>query len=300
MKKSTQADLVLVGIVILWGTSFALVKTALEYVTPVLFVVLRFLVAGLIWLALYGRLLKGMTPGTWSRGILLGAVLGGGFIFQTAGLGITSASMSGFLTGLNVVIVPLIVVVFQRTIPRVPSLIGVGFCTAGLFVMMSPVGEGMNLGDLLTMACAVLFALYIVLVEIYTVEYDPRALALTQVVGMLLVSLPLMPMLEAPAVTFTPGLIWRWLALGTMAALTFALQLYWQRFLTATRAAIIFTLEPPLAALFAFLMLGEIMGGAAYIGGGIIFLGLLVAEGGAHLLQEEPAAVLLTDDDPSS
>lgn len=285
MENSTKADLVLVLVVSLWGTSFALVKGALDYVSPALFVLLRFLIAALIWGVLYHRTLRGARPGIWWRGLLLGAVLGGGFILQTAGLRLTTASMSGFITGLNVVMVPLLVVALERRLPRWTAMLGVALCAVGLWVMTAPAGAGLNTGDLLTIGCAFLFALYIVLVEIFTGTegYDGRALALIQVFGIFLVTLPAIPLVEEPHVHFTWALTWRWVVLGTMAAVTLALQLYWQRFITATRAAIIFTLEPPLAALFAFLLLGELLGVAAYVGGLLIFLGMLVAEGGARL-----------------
>ncbi len=283
MRRSTQADLIFIGIVTLWGTSFALVKGALDFITPILFVISRFVLAGIIWLILYGNRLKGLSRGTLWRGTVLGAVLGAGFIFQTMGLGLTTASMSGFITGLNVVIVPLLVVTIERRIPRLTSLVGVAICTLGLWLMTSPSGHGLNTGDLLTIGCAFLFALYIVLVEVYTVDHEPEALVLTQTIGVLAVALLALPFLEVPQVTWNGALVWRWLVLGTMAAFTFALQLYWQRFISATRAAIIFTLEPPLAALFAFLLLGELLTGAAYLGGGLIFLGMLFAETGARL-----------------
>lgn len=284
MRRNTQADLILIGVVALWGTSFALVKGALEHVSPILFVILRFILAGAIWLVFYGDRLLRLSRGTLWRGTVLGAVLGAGFILQTAGLGLTSASMSGFITGLNVVMVPLLVVAIEGRIPRATSLIGVAICAAGLGVMTAPAGQGMGLGELLTMGCALLFALYIVLVEVYTADHEPEALVLTQTIGVLAVSLLTLPFLETPRVAWNLALIWRLLALGSMAAVTLALQLYWQRFTTATRAAIIFTLEPPLAAVFGSLLLGEVLTGSAYLGGGIVFLGLLFAEGGARLL----------------
>lgn len=286
MNRSTKADLILIFIVSLWGTSFALVKGALEFISPILFIILRFLLAGAVWGVLYGRLLAGARRGTWSRGILLGAVLGGGFVLQTMGLMFTTAGMSGFITGLGVVVVPLLVVLIERKLPKVTSLVGVGICTVGLLVLSSPAGEGLNRGDVMTVGSAVLFALYIVLVEMFTAgeDYDPGALILATAFGALLVSLVTMPFVERPYVEWTGPLLWRVAVLGGMAALTFALQLYWQRFISATRTAIIFTLEPPLAALFGFLLLGEVLTVAAYVGGGLIFLGMLVAEGGARLL----------------
>jgi len=284
LRRSAQADLILIAVVAVWGTSFALVKEALEYVTPILFVILRFILAGAIWVVLYGDRLRRLSLGTLWRGTVLGAVLGAGFIFQTAGLGLTSASMSGFITGLNVVIVPLLVVAIERRIPRLTSLMGVAICATGLWVMTAPAGHGLGPGDLLTVGCAFLFALYIVLVEVYTADHEPEALVLTQTIGVLAVSLLALPFLETPRVTWNPALVWRFLVLGSMAAVTLALQLHWQRFITATRAAIIFTLEPPMAAVFAFLILGEVLTGSAYLGGGLIFLGLLFAETGARIL----------------
>jgi drug/metabolite transporter (DMT)-like permease len=184
------------------------------------------------------------------------------------------------------VIVPVLVVLIQRRLPQTTSLVAVAVCAVGLYVLTSPAGGGFNRGDLLTIGCAALFALYIVLVQVYTETgaYDPRALAFAQFFGMLLVSLLALPIVEKPAVVWAWPMIWRGLVLGSMAALTLALQLYWQRFITATRAAIILTLEPPLAALFAFLLLGEVLSAPAYVGGGLIFLGMLVSEGGARLV----------------
>jgi drug/metabolite transporter (DMT)-like permease len=283
LKKSTRADLWFLFIVTLWGTSFPLVKGALPYVSPALFVVLRFLIAGPIWFVLYRKTLKDMKPGTFWRGIVLGAVLGLGFVFQTAGLGITSASMSAFITGLNVVVVPLLVVGIERRLPRVTSLIGVLLCAVGLYVMTAPGGEGLNTGDLLTIGCAVLFGLYIVLVEVFTIEHDPRPISLIQTLGVLIVAVPAIPLIETPFVEFTFAFAWRWIALGTMAALTIGLQLYWQRYITATRAAIIFALEPVFAAVFSFFILGELLSVAAYIGGAIIVSGMVVAETGARV-----------------
>jgi drug/metabolite transporter (DMT)-like permease len=288
MNRSTQADLVFIGIVCLWGTSFALVKGALALVTPTLFVILRFLIAGAIWGALFGRALKEAKPGTLWRGMLLGAVLGTGFVLQTAGLRLTTASMSGFVTGLAVVVVPFWVVAIQRKIPRLTSLAGVVVCAIGLLLLSSPSGGGLNQGDLLTVGCASLFALYIVLVEVFTSGFDPRALTLAQAFGILLVAGIALPFVESPSVTWSWPLIWRGLALGTMAAFTLALQLHWQRYITATRAGIIFTLEQPLAALFAFLLLGEVLTGTGYLGGGLIFLGMVVSEGGARLIPGRP------------
>ncbi len=288
MERGTQADIALLSVVILWGTSFSIAKEALQWITPVLFVVVRFLLAGAIWLVVYGHLLKKNQKNfTWKialKGSLLGVVLGAGFVLQTAGLNLTRATMSGFLTGLVVVIVPFFVIILERKIPKATSLTGVVVCTFGLWVLTSSPGAGFNFGDLLTIGAAVFFALHLVLVQIFTREHDPRVLTLMQPIGALLVAIPLIFILESPSVTIHWSLVWRWLVLGTMVAVTIAVQLYWQRFITATRAAIIFTLEQPLAAFFAFLILGEVLTGRAYLGGGLIFIGMLVAEGGARIL----------------
>ncbi len=288
MERDTQAHFALLSVAVLWGTSFSIAKEALQWITPVLFVVVRFLLAGAIWLVLYGHLLKKNKNSfrgiiVW-KGSLLGVVLGAGFVLQTAGLNLTRATMSGFLTGLVVIIVPLFVIILERKIPKATSLAGVVVCTFGLWVLSSPSGAGFNIGDLLTIGAAACFALHLVLVQIFTREHDPRILTLMQPIGALLVAIPLIFVFESPSATIHWPLVWRWLVLGTMVAVTIALQLHWQRFITATRAAIIFTLVQPLSAIFAFLILGEVLTGSAYMGGGLIFIGMLVAEGGARIL----------------
>lgn len=288
MERNTQAHIALLSVAVLWGTSFSIAKEALQWITPVLFVTVRFLLAGAIWLVLYGHLLKKNKNNfrgiiVW-KGSLLGVVLGAGFVLQTAGLNLTRATMSGFLTGLVVIIVPLFVIILERKIPKATSLAGVVVCTFGLWVLSSPSGAGFNIGDLLTIGAAACFALHLVLVQIFTREHDPRILTLMQPIGALLVAIPLIFVFESPSATIHWPLVWRWLVLGTMVAVTIALQLHWQRFITATRAAIIFTLVQPLAAIFAFLILGEVLTGSAYMGGGLIFIGMLVAEGGARIL----------------
>lgn len=288
MERNTQAHIALLSVAVLWGTSFSIAKEALQWITPVLFVTVRFLLAGAIWLVLYGHLLKKNKNNfrgiiVW-KGSLLGIVLGAGFVLQTAGLNLTRATMSGFLTGLVVIIVPLFVIILERKIPKATSLAGVVVCTFGLWVLSSPSGAGFNIGDLLTIGAAACFALHLVLVQIFTREHDPRILTLMQPIGALLVAIPLIFVFESPSATIHWPLVWRWLVLGTMVAVTIALQLHWQRFITATRAAIIFTFVQPLAAIFAFLILGEVLTGSAYMGGGLIFIGMLVAEGGARIL----------------
>lgn len=288
MERNTQAHIALLSVAVLWGTSFSIAKEALQWITPVLFVTVRFLLAGAIWLVLYGHLLKKNKNNfrgiiVW-KGSLLGVVLGAGFVLQTAGLNLTRATMSGFLTGLVVIIVPLFVIILERKIPKATSLAGVVVCTFGLWVLSSPSGAGFNIGDLLTIGAAACFALHLVLVQIFTREHDPRILTLMQPIGALLVAIPLIFVFESPSATIHWPLVWRWLVLGTMVAVTIALQLHWQRFITATRAAIIFTFVQPLAAIFAFLILGEVLTGSAYMGGGLIFIGMLVAEGGARIL----------------
>ena len=257
MERGTQAHIALLSVAVLWGTSFSIAKEALQWITPVLFVAARFLLAGAIWLVFYGRLLKKNKNNfrgiiVW-KGSLLGVVLGAGFVLQTAGLNLTRATMTGFLTGLVVVIVPLFVIILERKIPKATSLAGVVVCTFGLWVLTSPSGAGFNFGDLLIIGAAAFFALHLVLIQIFTREHDPRILTLMQPIGALLVAVPLIFVLESPSVTIHWPFVWRWLVLGSMVAVTIALQIYWQRFITATRAAIIFTLAQPLSAFFAFL-----------------------------------------------
>lgn len=279
MKSRTKAELLLLSCTLIWGGTFTVTKTGLEDVSPMLFVAIRFAIATLLFLPFVARGLRTMSGVTLRGGAVIGFLLLVGFIAQTIGLQYTSASKSGFITGLLVVFTPLFQIIVSRQLPKAGNVIGVVLVTAGLYLLTSPEGSEFNLGDLLTLLCAAVFGLYIVFLDLYTREGDVKQIAFLQFaitgVGAALGAL----VFEEMNFRQSGELVWGIAYLSLLATLyTLTVQTKYQKETTPTRAAIIFSVEPVFAAVIAYLVLGETIGLPGVMGGGIIVLGLLVSE----------------------
>jgi drug/metabolite transporter (DMT)-like permease len=276
---SWQADLWLTGICIIWGASFPLVKIAIQDITPFLFLSVRFFFGGLL---LFPFLKNRGAVFTWNRiyrGGVLGLFMFAGMLFQTLGLQYTTASNSGFITGLAVVIVPFLVVIIERRWPKWPVWLGVVLALTGLYFLTQPEVHGINRGDIYTIICAVSFSFEIVYIEIFIKENESLPIALIMIWMTSLLSFLSMLIFETPRVIMS----WPMLAsLGYVSlfctALGFAVQTTWQPRTTATAASVIYSAEPVFAALFAGLLLNEHLPVNGYLGGGFILAGMLIAE----------------------
>jgi len=288
------ADLALLILTLVWGTTFTLVKLALAGTSAGVFLALRFAVAtavaGGIWL--YRR--PPPSPGLLRHGLLLGLAMFGGFALQTVGLRYTTPSRSAFLTGMAVLGVPFIARFLLRRRVPLASWSGVALAVAGLVLLTRPFGQdvagAVRLGDALTAGCAVCYAFQIV----WTGEFSPRhplsALTLVQIVVTFAGSLALLP-LEPLRLTPSP-LLWG-TVLFTGLAMTvgaFFVMNWAQRHTTAVRAALIYALEPPAAALFAHWVIGEQLEPSGLFGGALIVLGVVLGEVGGAVESRRRAA----------
>ena len=275
-----QADFGLIFLTMIWGTSFSLVKTALQDISPLLFLSIRFWIGGLI-LVLFLGFQKGLkiTKKTWIHGTILGVFMFFGMGLQTVGLKYTTASKSGFITGLAVFFVPMVVVFIEKTIPRKMTLLGVVLATIGVYAFTSPRGGGFNYGDLLTLGCAFSFAFEIVYVEVFGKQNDTMSLAAIMVIMTAVFASLGAVFLETPVIAFTGRMLLPLFITATLAtALGFYLQLHWQPSTSATAAAVIYTMEPVFAAFFAMLFMGDRLTGTGWFGAGLIICGMLLAE----------------------
>lgn len=302
-----MADLALVAIMAIWGSTFALSRLLLggggppAVASPLLLVALRMgLAAGLLALFLVatprGRLqLRAAGRGALLRdGLLCGALLGLGFLLQIEGLQRTTASRSGFLTGLLVVFVPLFELVAFRKRPALPAFVGVALAFAGMALLSAPTAESTAstlLGDLLTVGCAAVFACHVIALGRFAARHPVLPLLLLQLVATFALAALLGPFVES----------WRfagggrlWLALAYLSLfatlLAFGVQTWSQKRLPPVRIALLSALEPVFAALWAALFLGERLEGHELAGGALIIVGLLVGELGAVLRPPAPAA----------
>lgn len=279
IKEHYKADLWLLLATFFWGITFVTVKDAMRYASPLVFLGARFLLAGVLLLPFCWRSFARLGRQGWRDGIILGLFLFGGFAFQTAGLVHTTATRSAFITGLAVVLVPVFsIAMLKKPVDRW-LVLGALLASAGLYFLSRPAGGGFNRGDLLTALCAVCFAVEIILVEIYTKRHHPMDMVMAQVVTTVALCGALLWVVETPRLQFTTGL---WLDLFVTCLLatvgSLVIQFTWQRRTDAARAAVIYTMEPLFAALFAFLVVGERMSGAGWLGAGLITVGMLASE----------------------
>jgi len=285
-----RADLALVFNTFIWGSTFILVKRALDDSSAILFVALRFLIATLViaWL-FHGR--WNPNPGAARGGIVAGICLFGGYAFQTAGLKLTTPSKAAFLTGLSIVMVPLLSSLVYRVYPHVSEAIGVVLATVGMGLMtLQGQTGGVSRGDFLVILCALAFAGHIVTLGHYSKILPLETLAVWQLATTTLLALGSFWWMEEPFIRPTP--IW-WFALLVSAllstALTFTIQAWAQQITSATRAALIFSLEPVFAWGFSYVFLGERLPWQAVGGAVLILAGILVAELKPIRLEQHPS-----------
>jgi len=266
--------LTLVGITVVWGTTFVVVKGSLETIPVPLLLALRFsLAAACFAFVRFDR--RALVPALW-----LGLLAFAGFATQTLGLSITTASRSAFITGFAVVLTPLVAAIWfrQRVAPRVYLASVVALAGLALLTLRGG-GEGINSGDLWTLLTALAYALYIVYLGQVAGRANVAALAGMQHLPMAALAwLWAAPQLGALAyVPLTTYLAIAYLALVATALVAW-LQTAAQRVVPAPLAAIIFVLEPVFAALFAWWVVGEMLGPGGWAGGALVIVAMLVAE----------------------
>jgi drug/metabolite transporter (DMT)-like permease len=278
--KSVQADVALLAITVIWGSTFAIVKSILIQISPVLLLSLRFWIAGLAIVLVVPRVLRGISLETLRRGGILCVLVAAGFLFQTVGLRSTSPSRSAFITSLVVLFVPLLEYVVFRHRPKLQTLLGVALATFGLALLtLNPREFTMHRGDLLTVLCAFVFAMQMVLLGRYLPSSDFRQLALLEIIGSAVICSILLPLFETPFIVWDARFVFYLLVTAVLAtALAVYVQNSAQRFTTPSRAALIFSLEPFFAALFSYLILGQVLTGREWIGGCMVLGGILISE----------------------
>ncbi len=279
-----RADLALALVALVWGTTFVVVKQAITQISALYFLTLRFSLATLCLLIFLLPRLRSLPPDALRYGLrggfITGIFLWGGYVLQTLGLHYTSAANSGFLTGLYIVLVPIIgaVVYRQKTSPREKS--GVIFAGLGMVIMTMPTsgaGFHLNSGDLLTIGCAVAFAFHLLVLSHFSKRAPVEAVALGQIACAALLSGAAL-LVEKPIAHWSPSVVTAIVLTAVFAtALAFLLQTWGQKHTTPTRTAVIFALEPVFALVTA-LAFGEPLRWLAIIGGSMILAGILVVE----------------------
>jgi|HubBroStandDraft_3_1064219.scaffolds.fasta_scaffold97185_1 drug/metabolite transporter (DMT)-like permease len=274
-------DSSLIAVALIWGTTFILVKQALAGVSTLLFLTLRFALATVALALIFRKELRHIKTGSALRGgLIAGVFLFSGYVLQTFGLKYTSASKTGFITGLYIPLVPLFSSLIYKKIPRSSEVIGVLLAFSGMALMtIQKSFLDIGRGDLLVAGCAVAYAFHILVLGRFAGSANLGVLTVVQIATAAALSSGTFWWAEPVHIQWSAGL---WLALLVTSllatALAFAVQTWAQRYSSPTRTALIFSMEPVFAYATSYVVAGEVLSKRAAFGGFLILAGILMVE----------------------
>jgi len=294
-----KADISLLFVAFVWGATFVVVQNAIAFLPPLLFNAVRFAIASMllwIWVFVFER--KPLDRQLIRAGFMLGVWLCLGYALQTIGLLYTTSSKAGFITGLNVVLVPFFALIILKQKLSLNAVAGSILAACGLYLLTSSGSMIMNKGDLFVFLCAIAFALHIVSTSIYATKFSPVLLTAIQVQTVSILCLICSYLFEdwslIPLTTFFEFDVWMALLITALFATTIAffIQTHFQQYTSPTRVALIFALEPVFAALTAYIWNDERFQQTALFGAALILLGMILSELPHHIWQRKKSARL--------
>lgn len=289
MKKPIFADISLLFVTFIWGTTFVLVQNAIGLLEPFSFNGVRFLAAAfmlLLWLLIFERKqLAFINVKMVASGVFIGFWLFLGYAAQTIGLLYTTTSKAGFITGLSVIFVPLFSMFLLKQFPSRNVVIGVSIATFGLFLLTMTDISSLNIGDGFVFICAISFALQIIFTGKFSSKYPTLLLTVIQISTVAILSIISSFFLEDwrksfnTEILFSKDVIIALIITSIFAtALAFLIQTNFQKYTTATRVALIFAMEPVFAAIAGYYWAAERLSYSALFGCLLILAGMIFAE----------------------
>ncbi|MFX3616975.1 MAG: DMT family transporter [Sporolactobacillus sp.] len=285
------ADCGLLGITLVWGSTFIIVQNTLAMLPPLTFNAWRFLIAA-VFLAIWQGFTRSKkvsqnrrnSAGLTRIGVILGIFLFIGYIFQTIGLLYTSAANAAFITGLSVVLVPIFSALLLRKTPPFFAIAGIMLAALGLFLLTTKGSFSLNRGDFIVLFCAIAFALQIVFTEKVTNRFSSLSLTITQLTTVAVLSFLFGAWREGQKmidwnVLFQPKIIAVLLFMAIVAtAAAFLLQTILQKETSATHVGLIYIMEPVFAALTSLIIQHDPLGKVELAGCALILIGMLLSE----------------------
>src|SRR3954469_13126441 len=274
---TTSATFALVGVTAVWGSTFVVVKHAIERMPVMDFLSWRFAIAALVMAVVRPSAVMALSPTARRNGVVLGLALAAGYVAQTFGLERTPASVSGFITGLFVVLTPLCAALLLGR--RVDGLAwGGGVIATGGLALLSLHGLSIGRGEAITLLCALSFALHIVGLGEWTTARDAYGLAVVQLTTVAVVSI----VVAAPDSLAPPpdAGVWGAILLTALAATAvgFLVQTWAQSHLAPTRAAVVMTMEPVFAGIFGVAFGGDDLTTRLVVGALLVLVAMLLVE----------------------
>jgi drug/metabolite transporter (DMT)-like permease len=278
-RKQIAAELALVAIAAVWGLTFSLVQDAVARIPVMTFLAYRFIPAAVIVGVISRREMARLTRAGWRAGIVMGVFLTGGYVFQTLGLERTSAAHTGFITGLWVVLTPVVGALFFHLRSDWHVWAAAIVSGIGLFLLSGFGGGGRVAGDLLVLMCAISFTFHVFATD-RAVESEHVGSLVAVQLGFCGVFSLLVAAAAGDLQVPRAGVVW--LALGVTAliasALGFFVQAYAQKEASPSRTALILASEPAFAGLFAYLLKGQSLTPLGWVGAALIMAAIVSVE----------------------
>ena len=279
MTRERGAELALVGIASVWGLTFVMVQDAIALLPTMAFLGYRFVPAALLVAVIFRRRLRALSAAGWRAGLLMGVFLTAGYVCQTLGLEETTASNAGFITGLFVVITPLLGAIVLRDRISPLGWVAAGVSAIGLYLLSGASGELDLRGDGLVFLCAIAFSAHILVTSRAVADHDVGALLVVQlgVCGVVCLAVAgAVGDVEAP----TGWTVWSALLVTSLvaSALGFFVQTFAQQHAPPARTALILASEPAFAGLFGWLLADERLSAVSWFGAALIMAAIVAVE----------------------
>ena len=280
IKSTLLWSLALVGVCVVWGSGFTIVKIAMSEADPIVFVATRFLIATVILTFLSIGRFKKMSWQMAGAGFLLAIPISLGFITQTMGLEMTTASNAGFITGMSVIFTPILASIFLKKKTSLTSMVGVLLATFGLGFLSLRGKFEVSMGDLLVLVCALMFAIHIILLDRYSNKFDGILLAFFQMAWVAAIALALSwNRIIGEVSHYSASTLFSVAYLGIFGtAIAYFVQTLAQKSVSPVSTSLIFQTEVVFTVVFAYFFLHELLSPIQWVGAILIFSGALLCQ----------------------
>ncbi|MEM0160157.1 MAG: DMT family transporter [Thermoplasmata archaeon] len=274
--KKISAYLLLILDGIIWGSTFPIIKIALDYTSPYIFLSLRFIIGSAIFFIIFRSKIIKVSKETVMFGLIIGIALFFGYYFQTVGLLYTTASHSGLITGLYVIIAPILAFFMLKEKINIYVIVAIVMALAGLILLTGYYStHSLNFGDILTIFSAISYAFQVVLIDKYVKFKDPIPITFYQIFLVAILSSFLTPFNFKIILNF--DLIFALIFTAIVAtAIAIYIQTNAQKYLSSAEASIFLTSEPIFAMMFSYILLNETLGIISIIGAVMIVSSMIL------------------------
>lgn len=270
----------------IWGSAFVAQSVGMDFVEPFTFTFARSIIGGIVLIPCIPLLRRikhetrsGITKVEWIGGLLCGVALFAASNMQQLGIVHTTVGKSGFITALYVVIVPIMGILLKKKMPKIIWLC-VALSVAGLYLLcMTGESFSLNYGDFLTLICAILFSVHILIIDHFSPKGDGVVISCIQFFACGILSAIVMFFVENPSMTNIVAAKWPILYAGVLSSgVAYTLQVVAQKNVNPTVASLILCLESVVSAIAGWLILHETLTARELLGCGLMFIAIVLAQ----------------------